>query len=262
MPVAVNDFYSVDKDTVFSIAAPGVLGNDNDLDTQAGGLTAMLVNPPANAANFTLNPDGSFTYTPAVNFTGADSFTYKTNDGSNDSNEATVTIAVLPANNAPIATNDFYNTEKDTALGIPVPGVLANDNDLDTPLAGRTAILIAGPSHAASFTLNPDGSFDYTPQANFTGADSFAYKVNDGISDSNVAMVTIAVIAPNTFPIAKNDPESTNEDSAKSVPTPGVLSNDSIALLTSSTAVLVSGPRRALSFALNADGSFNYTPRN
>ncbi len=262
MPVAANDFYSAAKDTVFNIAAPGVLGNDNDLDTQASSLTAVLVNAPANAANFALNPDGSFTYTPAVNFTGADSFTYKLNDGSNDSNEATVAIAVLQANNAPIATNDFYNTEKDRALSIPVPGVLANDNDLDTPLAGRTAILIAGPSHAASFTLNPDGSFDFTPQANFTGTDTFAYKVNDGTSDGNVAMVTIAVIAPNTFPVAKNDPESTNEDSAKSVPAPGVLGNDSIALLTSPTAVLVSGPTRALSFALNGDGSFNYTPQN
>ncbi|HEV8719169.1 MAG TPA: tandem-95 repeat protein [Candidatus Binatia bacterium] len=260
--VAVNDFYNTGKDTVLSIGAPGVLGNDNDLDSQSSSLTAVLVSAPSNAANFTFNVDGSFVYTPNTNFTGTDSFTYKTNDGTNDSNAATVTIAVLQANNAPIATNDFYNTEKDTALSILTPGVLANDSDLDTPLAGRMAILIAGPSHAASFTLNPDGSFDYTPTASFTGADGFTYKVNDGTSDSSVAMVTIAVIAPNTFPVAKNDIESTNEDAARTVSAPGVLGNDSIALLTTPTAVLVSGPTRALSFALNADGSFNYTPQN
>ncbi len=262
IPVAANDFYSVDKDTLFTIAAPGVLGNDTDLDTQASSVTAVLVNAPANAANFTFNPDGSFTYSPTVNFTGADSFTYKANDGSNDSTEATVTIAVLQVNNAPIAANDFYNTEKDIALSIPTPGVLANDNDLDTPPAGRMAILIASPGHAASFTLNPDGSFDYTPTANFTGADSFTYNVNDGTGDSNVGMVTIAVIAPNTFPVAKNDSESTSEDAAKSVPAPGVLGNDSIALLTAPTVLLVGSPTRAMSFALNADGSFHYTAQN
>ena len=260
--VAAADFYNTDKDTVLSVGAPGILGNDSDLDSQSTSLTAILVNGPTNAANFTLNADGSFTYTPAINFTGADSFMYKNNDGTNESNEVTVAIAVLQANNAPIATNDFYNTEKDTALNVPLPGLLGDDNDIDTPLAGRTAILLTGPSHAASFTLNPDGSFDYTPTANFTGTDSFTYKVNDGTSDSNVSMVTIAVIAPNTFPVAKNDTEGTSEDGAKSVPAPGVLGNDSIVLLTTPTAVLVSGPTRALSFALNADGSFNYTPQN
>ena len=260
--VAVNDFYSTGKETVLSIGAPGVLGNDNDVDNQSNSLTAVLVSLPSHAANFTFNPNGSFAYTPSANFTGADSFTYKTTDGNNDSTEATVVIAVLQANNAPIAVNDFYNTEKDIALSIPTPGVLVNDNDLDTPPAGRTAILLAGPSHAASFTLNADGSFDYLPIANFTGVESFTYKVNDGTGDSNVAMATIAVVAPNTFPLATNDTASTNEDMAKSIPAPGVLVNDIIAPLTAPTVLLVSGPMRALSFALNADGSYNYTPQN
>ena len=113
--------------------APGVLGNDNDLDNPVSSLTAMLVTGPTNAASFTLNADGSFSYTPNTGFTGSDSFTYKTNDGTSDSNDAIVTIAVQAANNAPVAINDFYNTEKDTALNVPVRGVLANDNDVSTP---------------------------------------------------------------------------------------------------------------------------------
>jgi hypothetical protein len=56
-----------------------------------------------------------------------------------------------------------------------------------------TALLVSGPSSAASFTLNSDGSFDYTPAANFNGSDSFTYKANDGSLDSNVATVTITV---------------------------------------------------------------------
>src|SRR5215813_2807042 len=261
-PLAANDFYSTDKDTPLNIGVPGVLGNDNDVDNQTSNLIASLVSGPTHAASFTLNADGSFSYTPAVNFTGTDSFAYKINDGTNDSNEATVTVAVIQAGNVPVAINDFYNTDKETPLNVPARGVLANDNDADTPAANLVASLVIGPARAGSFTLNPDGSFDYMPTAGFTGTDSFTYKVNDGTSDSNIAMVTIAVLPPNTFPVAKNDTESTNEDAARSVPTPGVLSNDTIAPLTSSTAILVNGPRRALSFTLNPDGSFSYTPAN
>ena len=260
--MAGNDFYSTLKDTPLNIFAPGVLSNDNDIDGDQANLSAVLVSGPTNAGKFILNADGSFSYTPAVNFTGTDTFTYKANDGSNDGNETTVTIVVVATGNAPRAANDFYNTPENTALNVPARGVLANDNDADTPLANITAILVAGPSHASSFTLNFDGSFDYTPETNFRGVDSFTYKANDGSADSNIAMVTIAVIAANTFPVAINDMESINEDAAKSTVAPGVLGNDLLELLTSPTAVLVSGPLHALSFALNTDGSFNYTPQN
>ena len=260
--VAANDFYSTLKDTPLNIFAPGVLGNDNDIDGGQGNLTAVLVSGPANAANFILNADGSFFYTPVTNFTGTDTFTYKANDGSEDGNETTVTIAVLTAGNAPLAANDYYNVPESTALNVPARGVLANDNDADTPAASVTAILVAGPSRASSFTLNPDGSFNYTPETNFRGRDSFTYRANDGAADSNVAMVTIAIIGANTFPVANNDADSTNEDAAKSSAAPGVLGNDSLELLTNSTVALVSGPTHALSFALNTDGSFNYIPLN
>ncbi len=259
---ASDDFYSTDSNTQLNMGAPGVLGNDNDLDNLASSLSVLVVNGPTNAASFALNADGSFIYTPSPGFTGLDNFSYKINDGTNESNEATATIAVLAANNAPVAINDFYNTEKDVALTVTGRGVLANDNDADTPPGNLIASAINGPTRALSFALNADGSFDYMPQPNFTGNDSFTYKLNDGTSDSNVAMVTIAVLAPNTFPLARNDSESTNEDSAKNVAAPGALDNDSIAPLMTSTAVLVTGPRRALSFTLNTDGSFNYTPQN
>ena len=260
--VAGNDFYTTFKDTPLNLFAPGVLGNDNDIDSAQGNLTAVLVSGPTNARDFTLNADGSFSYTPTLNFTGTDTFTYKANDGTTDSNATTVTIGVIAIGNAPLATNDFYTTSENTALAIPAGGVLANDNDADTPAANITAILVAGPSYASSFALNADGSFDYTPETNFRGVDTFTYKANDSVVDSNVAMVTIAVVGANTFPNAKNDTESTNEDAAKVIAAPGVLGNDNLELLTSPTAVLVSGPSRALSFAFNTDGSVNYTPQN
>ena len=121
--VARNDFYITGKDTALSVAAPGLLGNDNDADIGQSTLTALLVSGPSNAATFTLNADGSFVYSPAASFTGTDSFTYKANDGVDDSNAATVTISVVEVNEKPIASNDFYKTDKETPLIVPSRGV-------------------------------------------------------------------------------------------------------------------------------------------
>ncbi len=257
-PVARDDFYATTKDTPLSVAAPGLIGNDNDADSTQGTLSVLLVNAPAHAANFTLNADGSFIYVPAAKFTGIDSFIYQANDGTDDSNLATVTIAVVELSDSPIANNDFYKTEIETTLDVPVHGVLANDNDLDTPATSLTATLLTGPNHALSFTLNSDGSFDYTPAPNFVGTDSFSYRANDGAHNSNVGMVTIGVLFLDNVLVAENDTESMAEDAALSVPAAGVLENDTSAA--GVTVTLVSGPRWALSFTLNPDGSFLYIP--
>ncbi|PKO14105.1 MAG: hypothetical protein CVU39_16140 [Chloroflexi bacterium HGW-Chloroflexi-10] len=91
-PVALADSYDVDETRQLSIdAANGVLANDTDVDSPA--ITAVLVSTTANGT-LTLNADGSFTYTPNVDFGGVDTFTYKATDGKADSNVVTVTINV------------------------------------------------------------------------------------------------------------------------------------------------------------------------
>ncbi len=90
-PVANNDTYSVDEDDTLNVSAPGVLDNDSDPDSDP--LTAVLVGGPSNGS-LILNTDGSFIYTPAAGFNGTDSFTYKANDGTANSNVATVTVTV------------------------------------------------------------------------------------------------------------------------------------------------------------------------
>jgi VCBS repeat-containing protein len=103
------------------------------------------------------------------------------------------------SNTPPTATNDSYSTDEDTALTVTAAsGVSANDTDNENDVL--TATLLTSPSHAASFTLNPDGSFSYTPAANFNGSDSFTYKVSDGTVDSNIATVTLTVNAVNDAP--------------------------------------------------------------
>jgi len=91
------------------VPASGVLANDSDIDSAS--LTAALVSGPTHGV-LSLNANGSFTYTPAANFNGSDSFTYKANDGSLDSNLATVSLTINPVNDAPVAVADAYSTNE------------------------------------------------------------------------------------------------------------------------------------------------------
>lgn len=99
-PTAGDDFYGASEDTTLIVPAPGVLGNDADIDGDV--LTAVRMAGPANGT-LTLNAGGYFTYAPNPNFNGTDSFTYQANDGRANSNIATVTIVVNPVNDAPVA---------------------------------------------------------------------------------------------------------------------------------------------------------------
>ena len=253
-PVANDDAYSVDEGGTLNVAAPGVLGNDTDAENDS--LTATLVSGPSNASSFTLNADGSFSYVHNGGETISDSFTYKANDGSDDSNVVTVTITINPVNDAPVAAGDAYGVNEGGTLNVAAPGVLGNDTDAEND--SLTAILVSGPSNASSFTLNADGSFSYVHNGSETTTDSFSYKANDGTDDSNVVTVTIAITPVNDAPVAVADAYSVAEGGTLNVAAPGVLANDTDAENDSLTAVLVSGPSNASSFTLNADGSFSY----
>jgi VCBS repeat-containing protein len=136
-------------------------------------------------------------YTPAANFNGSDSFSYRASDGSLVSNVATVSITVRAVNDAPVAASDAYSTNEDTPLTVAAPGVLGNDSDVDGD--ALTASLVSAPSHG-SLTLNSNGSFTYSAAANFNGGDSFSYRAGDGSLVSSVATVSITVRAVNDAP--------------------------------------------------------------
>jgi hypothetical protein len=249
VPVAVNDTYVTNLGQTLTVAAPGVLSND----TSPGGLalTAVKVTNPANGT-LTLNANGSFTYTPKAGFSGTDSFTYKANNGSVDSNVATVNIS---QNHPPVAANDSYTTNQGQALTVAATGVLGNDTDADSnPLA---AIKVTNPA-SGTVTLNANGSFVYTPNTGFSGSDSFTYKANDGLADSNVATVSITVTTA-SVPVAVNDIYTGTQGQALTVSTPGVLSNDTSPGGLALTAVKVTNPANG-TVTLNANGSFTYTP--
>jgi hypothetical protein len=90
-PIARDDAYYTPKNTKLTVDIPRVLTNDGDVDGDA--LSSILVNSTSHGT-LNLNPNGSFTYTPVKSYTGTDSFTYRANDGTSDSNEAIVTIGI------------------------------------------------------------------------------------------------------------------------------------------------------------------------
>ncbi|WKZ32673.1 MAG: Ig-like domain-containing protein [Thermodesulfobacteriota bacterium] len=240
-PEAVDDTYSTLEDTPLQVAAPGVLGNDSG----EGELTAQLVTGPSRGS-LSLNSDGSFTYSPMDGYSGFDTFTYKAVSGGAESDSATVTITVQ---NRPEAIDDTYSTLEGTPLQVAAPGVLGNDSGEGV----LTAQLVTGTT-SGSLTLNPDGSFSYTPGFGYSGVDSFTYKAVLGDAESDTATVTITVQGR---PEAVDDTYSTIEDTPLQVAAPGVLGNDSGEGVL--TAQLVTGAANG-SLTLNSDGSFVYSP--
>ena len=95
-----------------------------------------------------------------------------------DTSEFSACHQVQSSNTPPVADDDSYSTNEDTALTMSAPGVLSNDTDVDGMTL--TAVKVSDPAHG-SVALNDNGSFTYTPAANYNGPDSFTYKANDGI---------------------------------------------------------------------------------
>lgn len=253
-PTARNDgTYSTPEDTPLVVnAAAGVLVNDTD--PEGDGLSAVLL---ANAAhgNVVLNPDGSFTYTPNANYNGPDSFTYRAFDGHHFSAAATVTLNIDPVPDTPIATDDpGYFVQAGFTLNVGAPGVLANDIDVDGGLL--FAFLSGAAPTKGTLNFNNDGSFSYTAFAGATGNDTFQYRASNGLTNSNLATVTIKIDSP---PVAAADSYSMVWNQQLSVPTPGVLANDSDIDGDPLSAELVTSTAHG-SLTFVGTGGFIYTP--
>ncbi len=131
---------------------------------------------------------------------------------------ATVMIQQFRAN------DDAYTTEQDTALSVPAPGVLSNDFYSGE---GTLSAVLVSDAGRGSVALSPNGAFVYTPDAGFSGSDSFTYQASDGGTVSNTATVTITVNAANSAPVANDDYFSTPQDTPLVVYANALMINDS-----------------------------------
>ncbi|NNF63953.1 MAG: tandem-95 repeat protein [Acidimicrobiia bacterium] len=261
-PVADDDGYSTDEDVTLSVPAPGVLANDSDPN---GDPLTVSLETDVSHGSLTLNDDGSFEYTPDADYHGSDSFAYTADDGNGGTDTATVAITVDPVNDAPVAGDNQYFTDEDTVLSVPAPGVLGDDTDVDGD--ALSASLDTDVSHG-SLTLNSDGSFEYTPDANYHGNDSFNYTADDGNGGTDTATVSISVTSVNDDPDAVDDAGTVVEGGSVDI---SVLDNDndvdgdslSISGFTQGTSGTVVNNGDGLTYTHNGDGavadSFTYT---
>jgi ELWxxDGT repeat protein/VCBS repeat-containing protein len=260
-PVAQDDDgFTMGEDFVLG---SGVLGNDSDADGDALTVNTTPVSDPAHGV-LALDANGTFTYTPDANFNGTDSFIYEVSDGNGGTDQATVTITVVPVNDAPVAQADVFTTDEDVEL---LGNVLADngagaDADVDGDALTVSTTPVSGPANG-TLVLNADGSFTYTPDADFHGTDSLTYEVSDGNGGSDQATVTVTVDPVNDAPVAQADVFTTDEDVALAG---NVLADngagadadvDGDALTVNTTPV--AGPANG-TLVLAADGSFTYTP--
>ncbi|MBI4138043.1 MAG: tandem-95 repeat protein, partial [Candidatus Wildermuthbacteria bacterium] len=233
-PVIVSNTEQTNEDTALRMTLYGSDIETCDLRFEitaspAHGILGAISNEPCSKATLADGyEDSAFvTYTPSLNFSGEDGFMFKVTDADGGFATLTQKIEVNPVNDAPMAAGDSYSTNEDTALTVAAPGVLGNDTDADGNLLSvATPMPATGPSQG-TLAFNSNGSFTYTPSANFNGNDFFTYKANDGVLDSNTATVSIIVTAVNDLPAAADDgPYSVFEEDVYELSAPGVLAND------------------------------------
>ncbi len=188
VPIALAQSVTTAEDTAVSITLSGT-------DVETNDLTYTIVSPPSNGILSGTVPNLS--YTPAANSNGSDSFNFMVNDGTVDSAIATVVITVTPINDLPVALAQSVNTDEDTAISITLAGT-------DVENSALTHIVVAQP---ASGTLSGTApNLTYTPSANYNGADSFTFIVNDGTVDSAISSVSITVSSANDVPVFTTNP--------------------------------------------------------
>jgi len=252
IPVAIDDEFTIPQDSALILSPPGVL--ENDVDGDGDSLVAELVSTPV-YGTLDFFSDGSLSYIPMLGFVGIDTFEYRVFDGFDYSAPALVTITVEEVNTPPVAADDSYTTDEDTSLIVSAPGVLANDYDGQS--SDILSVELVDDVTHGSLTLNADGSFEYTPTPDWSGIDTFRYRVFDGHVFGNVAQVTLTINPVNDRPIAYDDAYFGVEDQI--LLGTSVLSNDQDVDGDVMQAILATGPLYG-TLEFYPDGSFSYIP--
>ncbi|TDW66953.1 CshA-type fibril repeat protein [Curtobacterium sp. PhB25] len=247
-----SDTGNTPNGTKLTVPAKGVLANDSGT-----GLSVVSNATPAHGTA-TVQPDGSYTYTPADGFSGTDTFQYTAKDSSGQTSTSTVTITVAPA-----GTDDAFSVHAgQTATADAKTGLLANDHGTGLTVTGNTK-----PAHG-DLTVEKDGSYSYTPTAGYSGPDSFTYTAKDGDGAEISGTVTITVLptaVADTVTATAGSPISGSGSGTPGTGTPGtgnpgtapgLLAND----LGSDLTVTGSTKPSHGDVVVAKDGSYTYTP--
>jgi large repetitive protein len=249
----VNDDPNAVADTLIATedeqGQADVLANDSDLD----GDTLAVTTPSPSAAHGTVSclGGGTCTYTPDPDYKGSDSFQYAISDGQGGTDTATVSVTVTPENVWPVADDETLTTSEDVQGAV---NVLVGDTDADgDPLSVTTSAPAA--THG-TVSCSAAGTCTYTPDADYSGSDSFEYTVSDGRGGTDTGLVSVTVTAVNDAPVAADDSLSVAEDGQGGT---DVLANDTDV---DGGALSVTGSTNGAhgSVSCLANGTCTYTP--
>ena len=212
-PIAANDSIATLEDKPVNNT---VASNDTDSDNSASELTYTPISTlPASSGTLVLNPNGTYTFTPALNFTGTVVVTYKVCDIGGLCDTATLTLTFSPVNDAPVARDSTVSTNEDTRLTSDLkPHVSDPDNPTNTLVFSQIGSISIT---QGILTLYLDGAFIFTPAPNFNGPVVITYKVCDPSGLCDTATLTIIVSPKNDKPTVTPLSISTLEDTPTTV---------------------------------------------
>jgi gliding motility-associated-like protein len=246
-PVANPDTNTTNEDVTLTVnAAGGLIPNDTDIDgntltvtkyTIAGVVGDQALNSTVTitgVGTINIKADGSYVFVPAPNYNGAvPVITYTITDGTATAS-STLTLAVTPINDVPVANPDVNTTAEDVTLTVNAAGgLIPNDTDVDGNTLTVTKYTIGGTDYTigtshlitgqGTITINANGSYTFVPVANFNGAvDVITYTITDGTATSS-STLTLTVTPVNDAPVANPDVNTTAEDVTLTVNTAGGL---------------------------------------
>jgi len=232
-PVAVDDTLAPDEDTARVISTAELLANDRDADL-GDGLSLHSFGRRSAAGGTVLDErtvgqrDGTLRYSPPADFHGQDAFSYTVMDERGGlSAPATVTITVVPVNDAPVARDDELTMDEDGILVLDktvLALLLANDSDVDVD-EGLVVMEVKANAATVGVVAERDGAYVYSPPPDFQGTDTLDYSISDGLASAQ-AKVFVHVLPVADPPLVVNDLLTTPEDVALTVPVATLLAND------------------------------------
>jgi len=208
------------EDTVYTISQTDLLAGFSDVESDS----LSVSNLTASNGSLVNNNNGTWSFTPAANYNGSVNLNYNVTDGNGGSTEATQSFTLAAVNDTPTATNESLTTAEDVPLVISAASLLGNDADVD--LGDSLSIAAVTQPSKGGLVNNGNGTYTYTPNANYNGTDSFTYTISDRAGATSTATVNLTVNAVNDNPDAVHDIVTARQSTPKTILTAELLAND------------------------------------
>jgi hypothetical protein len=219
--IANADAVVTSEDVAVTITASSLLANDTDVDGDTLSLASVS---NAVGGKVVLDVNGNVVFTPDANFNGEATFDYSISDGNGGTSTSTVTVDVVAVNDAPVSGAPSFATAEDTLITVTAAELQAGSTDLDGDALSVSGVSLSDAA-AGSLVDNLDGTWTFTPTANWNGTLSLDYSVSDGTA-TVAGSAALTVSAVNDNPVTTADSAAASEDTSVTITAASLLTND------------------------------------